>query len=220
MNKMLLRKDLIGIFHKLQDSGIHHIYDYQKHRLVYVDKSGNELMYLRLPITVKLSEDADHFTNEIVNYTIILVQSGHSALGYVEGDKIVAHKVVTSYMVRKKQGKSQIKYLKTKGKSRAGSRIRLANTIHFFERINTYLNTYFQQYTIDRIAFSCSKILLPYMFSPKVNCPFNKKDNRIYKIPIHIHKPNFTILQHIQHYLTKGEIIYKSSIQTLVENIL
>ena len=49
-------------------------------------------------------------------------------------------------MVRKKRGVSQIKHLKTKGKSRAGSRVRLAETEEFFENINGRLQDYFEEH--------------------------------------------------------------------------
>ncbi|MEO1451203.1 MAG: hypothetical protein AAFV07_16855 [Bacteroidota bacterium] len=42
-------------------------------------------------------------------------------------------------MKRHKRGKAQISYLNTRGKSKAGSRIRLANTVAFFEEINERL---------------------------------------------------------------------------------
>ncbi len=220
MNKIFPRINLPGIIHKLQDSGLDYFYDYRKHRLVFVDNMGSECFYVRLPFTVKHSKNDKYFTDENVKYIIVLIQSGNSALGYVEEDRIIKHKVITSYMIRKKQGKSQVKYLKTKGKSRAGSRIRLANTLHFFERINGYLQTYWQHYQIDRIALSCSKILLPYLYNSKVKCPLDKEDERIYRIPTHINRPNYTILQRTQKYLTHGEIFYKPSHQSLIENIL
>ena len=36
-----------------------------------------------------------------------------------EGEELIEHKVFKTYMVRKKQGKSQIKHLKSKGKSKS-----------------------------------------------------------------------------------------------------
>ncbi|WP_157491220.1 hypothetical protein [Flammeovirga sp. SJP92] len=142
-------------------------------------------------------------------YVICIIQTESASVALVKEGKIVDHKTFSTYAVRKKQGKSQIKYLKTRGKSKAGSRVRLANTLNFFEHINERLESYFKENTIDRIAFSCSKILLPYLFTSKVKCPFEKKDERIYKIPKHIPNANFEDLQQIHKSLSKAELIFE-----------
>ena len=89
---------------------------------------------------------------------------------------------------------SQIKHLNKKGKSRAGSRVRLASTIEFFENINYALTEVFDEYEVDRIAMACTPTLLPYLFGSKEKCPFDKYDARWYKIPLHIPQSNFTNL--------------------------
>ena len=111
-------------------------------------------------------------------------------------------------MVRKKQGKSQIKHLKTKGKSRAGSRVRLASTLEFFENINNRLQKHWEEYPFDRVALSCSKILIPYLFGSKVPTPFGKKEPRLYRIPKHLHQPNHEVMMGMHRFLTKAELTY------------
>src|SRR5690606_24655535 len=123
-------------------------------------------------------------------------------------------------MVRKKQGTSQIKYLKTKGKSRAGSRVRLGETEEFFQNINERLNTYFKQYDIQRIALSCSKILIPFLFNGKSKAPFDKNDERIYNIPIHVHTPIYNVMTEVNKYLLRGELIFEERHQDFVEELL
>ncbi|WP_373493112.1 hypothetical protein [Aquiflexum sp.] len=123
---------------------------------------------------------------EFINHIILLIKSGIASVAFFENTELVDHKVFRAYMVRKKQGKSQVKYLKTKGKSRAGSRVRLQETLDFFEKINSRLITYFEESRIDLIAINSSKILLPFLFESKSKTPFEKKDNRLYKIPKHI----------------------------------
>ena len=98
-------------------------------------------------------------------------------------------------MTRKKQGFSQIKYLNKKGKSRAGSRIRLAATLEFFEKINETLDELFEEYTLDRIAINCTPSLSPLLFNSKIECSFSKNDDRLYKIPLHIPQSNFSNLK-------------------------
>lgn len=141
-------------------------------------------------------------------------------MGYFEDGENLHHKVFRSYMVRKKQGKSQIKHLKTKGKSRAGSRVRLGETIEFFENINERLQVYFEEYEIHRIAISCSKILIPYLYNSKVATPFDKHDERLYKIPKHMHTPIYEVLLDANKFLQKGELIYDEGQQALVDALL
>lgn len=182
-------------------------YDFEKHRF---DISGNELSltaYLRLPITLAPPIDLQLSFEKEVMYLMLLVQSGSASIGVFKGEECLEHKVFSAYMVRKKQGKSQLKYLKTKGKSRAGSRVRLASTFQFFENINERLIRHFDEHEFDRIAFSCSKILLPYLFGAKTTTSFAKKDERIYRIPKHLHQPNYEVMLSMQRYLHKAELV-------------
>lgn len=155
-----------------------------------------------------------------LNYLICIIQTESASVGLIVDGKLQDHKTFSTYAVRKKQGKSQIKYLKTRGKSKAGSRLRLANTINFFEHINERLISYFKDYEIDKIAFSCSKILLPYLFTSKLKCPFEKKDERIYKIPRHIPNANFEDLQTIQKLLSSAELTFDDKSEGQINEIL
>jgi hypothetical protein len=40
----------------------------------------------------------------------------------------------------------------------------------------------------------CPSPLIPYLHQSKIPCPFDKKDSRLYKIPLHIPQSNFTNL--------------------------
>ncbi|WP_158607198.1 hypothetical protein [Pontibacter oryzae] len=191
-------------------------YDAEKHRLILTDVPGTEQVYFRLPITLAYP-GADIILH---NYIILLIQAGNCALGYFEDGINLNHKAFRSYMVRKKQGKSQIKYLKTKGKSRAGSRVRLGETAEFFENINERLQSYFEEHDIHRIAISCSKTLLPYLYSAKVATPFTKNDPRLYKIPKHIHTPIYEVLLDANKFLLRGELIYQESQQEYINGLL
>jgi hypothetical protein len=216
MIRTLSQYQIIEIFNKSISAGFLIEYDYLKHRLVISEDYDNPSFFIRLPIHLKISESLTIETSRARHFIILLIQAGHCAMGYAEDENLLQHKVISTYMVRKKQGKSQVKYLKTKGKSRAGSRLRLANTIRFFEKINHQLKGYFGQNPIDRIALSCSKTLLPYLFNSKVNCPFDKRDYRIYSIPKHIHPPNLKILKQTHHFLVKGSIHFESVHQKLI----
>lgn len=188
--------------------GLTSAYDYDKHRLVIERDGGHNVAYLRLPLSLKFDVAAEP---QPMYYLMLLVQSGSAAVGVFQGEECLSHKVFSAYMVRKKQGKSQIKHLKTKGKSRAGSRVRLASTIEFFENINTRLQDHFANHAFDRLALSCSKILIPYLYGSKVPTPFDKKDPRIYRIPKHLHQPNFEVIQGMQRYLQKAELSFEET---------
>lgn len=205
MDHYLSEQDTLNIIREIKSSSLNFAYHRTKHRLVIMDEYNNEKVFIRLPISLL---DIDH-TDEPVTYLVLLIQSGSCAMGCFEDDLTIDHKVFKAYMVRKKQGKSQVKYLKSKGKSRAGSRVRLANTVQFFEDINERLQEYFEEHEIQRIAFSCSKTLLPFLFQSKIPPPFDKKDERLFKIPKHIHTPGYDVLMHTQTLLLKGELIFK-----------
>lgn len=219
MNQFLSREETFEVIDTILDLSLNFRYDYTKHRVIILDDLENELLNLRLPIDISVSNELGYDELDEVNYIILLIQSGSAALGYFEEDEVIDHKVFKSYMVRKKQGKSQISYLNSKGKSRAGSRVRLANTILFFENINERLQEYADEYTINRIAISCSKTLLPYIYNSKTACPFDKKDKRLFKIPKHIHTPNYEILMNTQQFLLKGELIWEEENQEIKETL-
>lgn len=123
-------------------------------------------------------------------YYMVLIQAGHSALGYFEAGEAIFHKVIKKYMVRAKQGKAQIGYLSTRGKSKAGSRIRLANTVQFFEEINGKLEEWAMEEQVERILLSCPIRMLPLLYGSKVPPPFQKGDPRIFKVPLDVNKPD------------------------------
>ena len=173
----------------------------------YVFYEGQEaVLKLRLPISFDMDKEGQLISEADINYVLLMIRSGIASLGYFENGENLDHKVFRAYMVRKKQGKSQIKYLKTKGKSRAGSRVRLAETLEFFEEINTRMQDYFSVHRIDRIGISSATTLIPYLFGSKVPTPFEKNDPRIFKIPKHVQNPTYESLLETNSFLLKGEL--------------
>ncbi len=194
------------------------VYDYGKHRYELLQKDGKSIAFLRLPINYQIHNDLK--ADDEIFILLLLIQSGSCALGIFSDREVFDHKVIKSYMVRKKQGKSQVKYLNKKGKSRAGSRVRLSNTLDFFDNINERLQQYFDHYEIERIALSCSKTLLPYLYNAKVSCPFSKSDSRLYKVPKHINAPNYEILQDSHAFLLSAELIFEEKYSGLIQELL
>lgn len=214
MVRAITKDELELLLKQLAPGGLPFEYDFRRHRLEVLHQESGSIFYIHLPIYLKYPDLS------AITSVIVLIQSGHSAMGLMDRDLLVDHKVISTYMVRKKQGKSQVKYLKTKGKSRAGSRIRLANTTRFFENINRRLQVYFENHKIERIAMSCSKTLWPFLFNSRVSCPFDKRDARIYNIPKHVHRPNLKVLQNIRHFLIDTEIEYEPGNIILVNELL
>ncbi|GAA4424746.1 hypothetical protein GCM10023188_04920 [Pontibacter saemangeumensis] len=220
MNRFLSRETSLQLLRTIQASSHRFIYEHEKHRVVLLNEGGEELAFFRLPIVFPPPGTPTPVEVAQVNYVMLLIQSGNCALGYFEDGINLDHKVFRSYMVRKKQGTSQIKYLKTKGKSRAGSRVRLGETVEFFENINERLQAYFSEHEVHRIAISCSKTLIPYLYHSKVPTPFEKNDARLYKIPKHIHTPIYEVMMDAHKFLLKGKLIYEPVQQALIDALL
>ncbi len=169
-------------------------YDFKRHAIQLKDTDHNPIGSIRLPLHLQLDKDLTTI-NDAAKVLYLSIESGYAAISLVNGEENVYHTTFGAYMTRKKQGFSQIKYLKKKGKSRAGSRVRLASTIEFFENINETLTELLETFEIDRLALNCNTTLIPYLYQSKVKCPFEKNDPRLYKIPLHIPQSNYTNLE-------------------------
>lgn len=181
------------LFSKVRTHFLHWRYDFAKHVVFLENEHRDTLGQIRLPLHVSINSELA-ILNEQAKVLYLSIESGNAAICVMEGKVNTYHTTFSAYMTRKKQGVSQIKYLNKKGKSRAGSRVRLAKTLEFFEDINATLTKLLAQEDIDRIGVNCSTTLIPYLYQSKVPCPFEKKDPRLYKIPLHIPQSNFTHL--------------------------
>ena len=152
------------------------------------------------PLNTPPGQYIDALSEEIPDYMIVLIQTGASAMGYFEAGEVIHHKAIKKYMKRHKQGKSQLNYLKTRGKSKAGSRIRLANAVRFFIEINERLTEWENEYEPDRILYSCTPQLWGFLFQATPPPPFEKKDPRLIKIPKDIHIPTHEELMKVNEF--------------------
>lgn len=215
LNRKFNIDELNQLLELFQNDYSNSIYHATKHQLEFLREKS---LSVRLPLYITYENQKLTTTN----FMIILIHSGEAALAYSEEDQIIEHKMVKAYMVRQKQGKSQIKHLKTKGKSKAGSRVRLAGTDHFFEEINEKISEWDDYYDINKIAISCNKTLQPYFFN-RTDAALKKEDDRIIKIPKHIQEANFENLTSIHNYLISTELNFeeseKHSIQDLISNL-
>lgn len=172
------------------------------------EKNGDLKFRLRLPYFMDFDEVSGSVVEaSIFNILIILIKAGIGSVGFFENGEISSHKVFRAYMVRKKQGKSQVKHLKTKGKSRAGSRVRLQQTFEFFDNINSRIIELTEKNQIDQIAISCSKTLRPFFFDSGIKPPFGKHDDRLMRVPIHIPDATHRYLLKTHHHLSSCRIL-------------
>ena len=197
----------------------HSTYDFKKHVLILNDENHDQIGSIRLPLHFALNQNME-ITSSESHIIYLSLESGYAAICMVVGGEIVFHTTQGAYMTRKKQGFSQIKYLNKKGKSRAGSRVRLASTIEFFEKTNLALSEVWSKYEIHRIALNCTKTLLPYLFQSKVKCPFGKDDPRLYKIPLHIPQSNYHNLQAAVKKLNAPILFYQVDNQVVLKPLI
>ena len=194
----------------------HHHYNYPKHQITIEDEQREIIGNIRLPLHLTIDEKLK-ITDEESMVLYLSIQSGNAAICVMDGKENVYHTTFSAYMTRKKQGFSQIKYLNKKGKSRAGSRVRLASTIGFFENINSTLTALFDEFEFERIAMDISTSLIPYLYQSKIPCPFDKRDPCLYKIPLHIPQSNFTNLSATIKKLMAPTLFYDSKYEHLFD---
>lgn len=130
------------------------------------------------------------------DFLLVLMQAGHAALGHFVEGEAAKHKVIKKYMVRG-SGKAQVSYLATRGKSKAGSRVRLANTVRFFEDINEKLIEWNCHHNVQRILLGCPIRLGVLWYEADPPPPFDKADPRIQKVPFDTPRPDLDTLLHI-----------------------
>lgn len=211
---METRRDIA--YHKTTDflrflMGLPHLpYEWDTEKMKLQGTVSGEPWSFRLPLTFPVAhphQPLDHYLSLVprqpVPHLLILIQAGHSAMAYIEDGAMLHHKVIKKYMVRG-NGRAQVGYLRTRGKSKAGSRIRLANSVSFFEDINEKLHEWDVVERVERILVSCPIQLQPLWFQSRVSPPFGKEDPRILKVPLDVQRPDLEELEKVQKAISRG----------------
>jgi hypothetical protein len=174
-------------------------FESERNMLHIRDSEDRKSLIVRIPVqyTIASIENRPRLEPVADEYILFLVRAGNCALGRFADGEWPAHRVIRKYMTRKKQGKSQLSYLKTKGKSRLGSRVRLQQSREFFSEINQWLCEELHSGEVDRIGVFCPPLLWGELFQAEPLPPFDKKDQRLFRIPVNINTPNFTELQRV-----------------------
>jgi hypothetical protein len=181
----------------------------EKKREVLVEEGGKVIFRMKLPLLLpqKLSLSQLKETElQPHNFLLILMRAGNAAVAFFAFGRMLRHKVIRRYMVRKKQGKAQITHLKTKGKSRYGARLRLQQTRIFFEEINRTANRYFEAGDIRRVFIFMPKNFGKFISSSAVK-PLYLKNIKPEKIPFPVRTPNFHELQKISLLMQKAFLL-------------
>ncbi|MFN3996366.1 hypothetical protein [Algoriphagus sp.] len=192
------------------------LFEKKKHQLS-IESGHDWLVKIYLPWTLDWKESNGLIHNPDSHFSLVLIRAGQASTGYFHQGTLIDHKVFRAYMVRQKQGKSQIKHLKTKGKSRAGSRIRLAETLQFFEEINERLTTYANQFPINLWGISCAKTMWPFYFSSAIAPPFSSKAENLIELPYHIAQGSFEELKAAGELVQKFHLIFSEKGKKLLK---
>lgn len=151
---------------------------------------------LVLPVELGTRSLADYvlrLPDELGRHTVVLMQAGAVSLGLFEGGEPVATRSYKRYVVRG-SGRAQPTHLKTKGKSRYGSRLRLQNAKLLLEEANEKLCEWHAEYGPSALVFYNAPVRLwPTLFEADPAPPFGRSDRTI-KIPRDLPKPTTEIL--------------------------
>jgi hypothetical protein len=166
----------------------------KQHAFEFFNSEGKKALKVSFPLNFsvpnidhKLSDYALAFEVKGHLFCLALIQAGESVLGIINNKELQEYKVIRKYMVRKKQGKTQLKHLNTKGKSRAGSRIRLAQSEKFFEEINQKLTSWNESIANGLFVYGIATSLLPFWTNSRIPIPLDIKNIE------HTRKVNWTV---------------------------
>lgn len=163
-------EETLGFLKALADYECKTSYSLEKHAFIGTCET-KVLWRVRLPLFFPSGTEGEplwHYLQEnsfeelSQSWNILLMESGRAALGVYENGKLKEHKNIRKYMVRKGQGKSQLTHLKTKGKSRYGSRLRLQESESFFDEIIKRLQGE-QSLSAPFIFYHCPATLWPFL---------------------------------------------------------
>jgi hypothetical protein len=107
--------------------------------------------------------------------------------------------------------------LKTKGKSRAGSRIRLEETLVFFKEINERLQVYAKQYPLNFWGLGCAKTMWPLLFDGEVKPPFTSKSAELIELPYPFTKGSYEELQELELRLQQFHLLLSPLAEPLIQ---
>jgi hypothetical protein len=136
---------------------------------------------------------------------LLLLQAGACALGLWEDGVLVRHKVIRRYVVRG-TGRAQTTYLKTRGKSRYGSRLRLRNASLLLCESAAKMRAWWEENgPFGRVFASCPVRLWPELFGADPPPPFPQR-GFAERVPLAVRVPCFEELRRVRWHLSHGRV--------------
>jgi hypothetical protein len=168
---------------------------------------------LRVPLAAprpepgeRLAAYAGRLQSDLGTQVVLLLRAGAVALGYWDGEDLVAHKAMRKYVVRG-HGRAQPTHLKTRGKSRYGSRLRLQNWRRLLAETNTRLRDLWGELGAPRRIFWSAPVRAwTDLFAASPSPPFRRDAPELQRLPVHVHRPDFTELRRIRGWLLHGRL--------------
>lgn len=135
---------------------------------------------------------------------VLLVQAGATAMGVWEGEDLLAHKVITKYVVRGK-GRAQPAYRKTRGKSRLGSRLRLRGATQQLEETVARAQTWSREFgPFERVFLSCPVRTWAELRGDLA--AVIPEPEGVTKVPLDVRVPRFEELLRVRRFLERGRV--------------
>ncbi|MDQ7086569.1 MAG: hypothetical protein Q9Q13_01355 [Acidobacteriota bacterium] len=137
---------------------------------------------------------------------VVLLQAGAAALGVFSAGETVVTKSLKKYVVRGR-GRAQPLYLRTRGKSRLGSRLRLRNARAMLVEINQRLAGWVNRFGVPGEVFYNAPVRLwSELFAAKVPPPVGDPGAWI-KIPLDLPVPTTKVLLATYRRMSYGKIL-------------
>ncbi len=139
-------------------------------------------------------------------HLMVLMQAGASSLGWFEGGECRSTKSFRRYVVRGK-GRAQPTHLKSKGKSRYGSRLRLQNAEALLEETVERMQDWWDEFgPAERVLVSCPVRLWASVLEMEPAPPFVAADTPVTKIPKDLPKPTSELLDRTYRFCCYGRV--------------
>lgn len=137
---------------------------------------------------------------------LLLLRAGAVAIGYWDGDLLVAHKAIRKYVVRG-HGRAQPTHLKTRGKSRYGARLRLQNWHRLLVETNERLGEWWRDLGApERVFHSAPVRSWPELLAVDPPPPFARDAALLHRLPLHVHRPDHEELLRVRGWLVHGRL--------------
>lgn len=151
-----------------------------------------------------LADYVDDLPDELGGHLVMLMQAGASSLGWFHGGECRATKSFRRYVVRGK-GRAQPTHLKSKGKSRYGSRLRLQNAEALLLETTERTQDWWDEFgPAESVLVNCPVRLWASLLESEPAPPFVAAGTPVMKIPKDLPKPTTELLERTYRFCCYG----------------